>query len=358
MDMSAIEITTKRPSDSSYEKVFSFANDLALRAEYVNYFGDLRFGKLLEELDMTAGKTSYLHADGFEKGLTIVTAACDRIDLLEKLRIDADLRLRAQVNWVGNSSMEIGIRIESKVMGVYQLVARAYFIMVARKHGKAIQVNRLLVESEEEKRRFAKGEQRQIKRKVLSQTNYLKSPPTEKESELLHTLYLRIKHGELYDGVLMNQTLRQSTILMHPQEKNIHHQIFGGYTMRLSFELAWNIAYLYCQKHPLFVTVDHIYFYKSIEIGAIMSYTGLVTYTGTTSFIVEITAEVIDPRSGETEVTNVCYFTFVSVNEEEKPIPVPSVLPHSYEEGLKYLDGAKRYAFNKTMHQNQTIVPQ
>jgi acyl-coenzyme A thioesterase 9 len=64
-----------------------------LREQYVNAFGGLRFGKILEDLDAFAAECAYVHADGFDpqRPVTIVTASCDRIDLLSKLHSDRDL---------------------------------------------------------------------------------------------------------------------------------------------------------------------------------------------------------------------------------------------------------------------------
>lgn len=84
-----------------------FGTDIKLRDQYVNAFGGLRFGKILEDLDAFAAEIGYVHvsiplfsfqpktnqADGFnkERPLTIVTASCDRIDLFTPLTADRDI---------------------------------------------------------------------------------------------------------------------------------------------------------------------------------------------------------------------------------------------------------------------------
>jgi hypothetical protein len=37
----------------------------------------------------------------------------------------------------------------------------------------------------------------------------------------------------------MKKTRFVNTLYMHPQERNIHGKIFGGYLMKEAFELAW-----------------------------------------------------------------------------------------------------------------------
>ncbi len=336
------EVAAKRPGDSRFEKRFLFSSDPALRERFINFFGDLRFGILLEELDSAAGVVAYDHTDGFDKDLTIVTAACDRIELLCPLQSDRDLRILGQVNYVGRSSMEVGLQMESKTQRGWETVANAFFIMVARREEGAYAVPTLRVEGEQEMRRWEEGNTRQAQRRSQAKNHYLNTPPSEEESALLHTL-LRDRGGVEKEGVEMADTHRQATILMHPQNRNIHNKVFGGYIMRMSFETAWSIAHIFSQRRPLFLAVDQFDFLKPVEIGSIVSFDGMVTFTGNTSYIIEVKAEVINPSTGTREVTNISYFTFVAADAEGSPRPIPRVLPRSYDEGLKYLDGRRRY---------------
>lgn len=335
-------LITSKVSDSALEKILPFSTDLELREGYINFFNGLRLGKLLEDLDLIAGQVAYRHTEGWERGMIIVTAACDRIDLLGELHSDRDLQLLSSINWVGRSSIEVGVKISSKEGETWKRVARAYFIMVARREGKAEPVNSLETVSKVQQRRFRESKKRQYDRRSISQTSYLNNTPTAHESQVLHELFLQIKKGEIA-GVPMENSIRQSTLLMHPQSRNVHDNIFGGYLMREAFELAWNITYLYCRQKPKFISMDHMYFYKPVEIGSIISLTGTVIYTVEKTLMVEVVTEVVHPKSGETQVTNSCYFTFTTLNDSGKSQRVPQIFPHSYEDGLKYLDGAKRF---------------
>ncbi|MGA1599461.1 MAG: hotdog domain-containing protein [bacterium] len=341
----------RTPRESRFEKVLPFGQNPELRERYVNFFGGLRIGKLLEELDLSAGMVSYQHAEGWERGLTIVTAACDRIDLTGPLRSDRDLRLLGSVNWVGRSSMEVGLQLSSWHEERWNPVARAYFIMVSRHGSQAAPVNLLQPETPEEERRFHEGEQRQAQRRALAQQSTHEQPPSAEESQVLHTLFLERSSGET--GIPMHETLRQSTLLMHPQSKNIHNKIFGGYLMREAFELAWNITYLHCRRRPQFVSVDHMYFYQPVEIGSVLSFTGQVIYTDRQAMMVEILSEVIQPSTGERQVTNDCFFTFTALDEFGRPASIPAVQPHTYEEGLKYLDGRRRFQLGESIRQSK-----
>ncbi len=342
-----------RPGEASgFEKILPLSTNETLRERYINFFGGLRVGKLLEELDLSAGMVAYTHAEGWERGLTIVTAACDRIDLTGPLRSDQDLRIQGSVNWVGRSSMEVGFRISAQEAGSWRPVARAYFIMVSRRGEAAAPVNPLIRETEDAVRRFAEGEVRQQQRRELAHQHVHRQPPSAEEGQVLHDLFLARSSGQV--GVPMSETIRQSTLLMHPQSKNIHNKIFGGYLMREAFELAWNITVLHCRRRPHFVSVDHMYFFEPVEIGAILSFTGRVIYTSEQALMVEVVTEVIQPSTGETRVTNDCFFTFTAPEQNGEAVAIPAVQPHTYEEGLKYLEGRRRFQLGEAIRRKKS----
>lgn len=92
--------------------VLPFGSDMELREQYKNVWGQVRVGKLLEDIDALAGNVAYTHCDDADPTtppLTLVTAAVDRIDLVRAIPPDTDLRLRGCVTHVGRSSMNIDI---------------------------------------------------------------------------------------------------------------------------------------------------------------------------------------------------------------------------------------------------------
>ena len=57
----------------------------------------------------------------------------------------------------------------------------------------------------------------------------------------------------------------------------------------------------------------------------------------------EVTAELIEPVTGISDITNISYYTFSARNEAGDSLKITPILPKTYEEGLKYLDGSKRF---------------
>lgn len=107
------KIPEERTVDESFaEQILPFSSDKTLRADYLSYTGNIRIGKLLENMDIIAGKVSYLHADPTLQSVIMVTACCDRITLQKKFHSEKDVIVRGFPTHVGKSSMEI--RVECK----------------------------------------------------------------------------------------------------------------------------------------------------------------------------------------------------------------------------------------------------
>jgi acyl-CoA hydrolase len=85
-----------------------------------------------------------------------VTASVDRIDFLHPVHIGDVLFIKASLNLVGKTSMEVGVRVESEnpQTGEIRHTASAFLTYVALdKKGKPVKVPPLILETAEDKRR-------------------------------------------------------------------------------------------------------------------------------------------------------------------------------------------------------------
>lgn len=88
------------------KKILPFSEDEWLVDSYVNASGQLRLGSLFQDLDALAGVIAYKHTG---PGTANVTAAVDRISIINPLEDFCNLELSGFVSYVGSSSMEISI---------------------------------------------------------------------------------------------------------------------------------------------------------------------------------------------------------------------------------------------------------
>ncbi|MFC5727794.1 MULTISPECIES: acyl-CoA thioesterase [Nocardioides] len=128
-----------------------------------NLLGNIHGGEVLKLADSAAGVVAQRHSDG-----PAVTAALDEMAFLEPVRVGDIVRTFAQVNWVGTSSMEIGVRIESQPWDAtteWLHVGSAYFVFVAIDGaGHARAVPRLQAGTPADERRMREAEIRRSHR--------------------------------------------------------------------------------------------------------------------------------------------------------------------------------------------------
>jgi acyl-CoA hydrolase len=92
---------------------------------------NLRVGLLLEVLDKLAEDTALRYVRRRYPAARVVTAAMDSMRVRNVPDESRDLILRARVNLVGTTSLEVGVRIEQPGDPVRH-IASCYFTMVAR----------------------------------------------------------------------------------------------------------------------------------------------------------------------------------------------------------------------------------
>jgi len=119
---------------------------------YANFGGKIHGGIILSLMDKVAYACSSKHA-----GAYCVTVTVDRVEFLQPVEVGELVSLHASVNYVGRSSMIVGIRVEALNVktGVVKHTNSSYFTMVAKgDDDRPTEVAPLLLQSEEEVRRF------------------------------------------------------------------------------------------------------------------------------------------------------------------------------------------------------------
>jgi uncharacterized protein (TIGR00369 family) len=128
---------------------------------YANFGGKIHGGILLSLMDKVAYACASKHAGNY-----CVTVSVDTVDFLQPVDVGDLVSLHASVNYVGRTSLVVGIRVlaENVRTGDVKHTNTSYFTMVAKhEDGRLAVVPRLRLESREDVRRFLEA----IKRKEL-----------------------------------------------------------------------------------------------------------------------------------------------------------------------------------------------
>lgn len=332
-----------RPTDTSKSVILKFSSDERLRRRFLitdeEIPGNMRWGRLLEVLDKLAEDITLEYVQKQNARAKVVTAAVDDIMLRTPIDIQQDLHLDARINYVGRSSMEVGIRVGQGG----ESLASCYFTMVARieENGetRSLTVEPLEYINDLEIRRYQSAIER--RKNYRKQLDALQRPPTGEEYQLLMELH-RAQDQPGFDGLLAGDLIRGNWERMFPEQENVPEKIFGGYVIRRAFELAMMHAEEIAPDRPVFVRVNRINFHQPVRIGDKLDFTSRITYTGSTSLTIEISIERISSDRVVRALTNKCILTFVNVDEQMNPMPVPKVYPTTYGEDERYLKAHRR----------------
>ncbi|MBS1558562.1 MAG: acyl-CoA thioesterase [Bacteroidetes bacterium] len=141
---------------------------------YANFGGKIHGGILLSLMDKVAYATASKHA-----GAYCVTVSVDKVEFLQPVEVGELVSLKASVNYVGRTSLMIGIRVESQNVktGEVKHTNSCFFTMVAKDdNNKPMEVPKLILENEEDIKRFIEALRvREIKEKVREEMDDVKS---------------------------------------------------------------------------------------------------------------------------------------------------------------------------------------
>jgi acyl-CoA hydrolase len=309
---------------------------------------NLRFGLLLEVLDKLAEDAALRYVRRSYPAARVVTAAMDSMRVRGVPDETRDMVLRARVNLVGTTSLEVGIRIEQPGDTAKEPVlhvASCYFTMVARLRDADGTERSVPLPGLEYRGKLdlARADRARLRRESYREyVNAAEAPPTAEEYALLHRLH-EAQEQPGANILLANRLTAESWERTYLEHENVPHKIFGGYVAHRAYMVAHICSEMVASHRALLVSVDRINFHQPVRMGDKLHYISRVAFTGHTSITVEtsITRNSRDRKS--TALSNVCTFTFVNVDPELRPMPVPPIYPTTYAEDARYLAGYRRH---------------
>lgn len=131
------------------------------------------------------------------------------------------------------------------------------------------------------------------------------------------------------------------TDLVLPSETNPLNNLFGGELLARMDRAASIAARRHSRRIVVTASVNHVAFNKMIPLGSVVTVEAKISRAFKTSMEVFIDVWVEDRESGISSKANEAIYTFVAVNEQGQPVPVPPVVPESEQEVQRY-DAALR----------------
>jgi acyl-coenzyme A thioesterase 9 len=347
--------TSLSPAKTSIVKRLKFSTDLRLRRHFLltdePVRSNLRFGLLLEVLDKLAEDAALRYVRRSYPAARVVTAAMDSMTVRGVPDETRDMILRARVNLVGTTSLEVGIRIEQPGLPDQDPVhvASCYFTMVARLRDadgaeRSVPLPGLAYRSKQD---LARAERARLRRE--SYREYLsaaEAPPSAEEYAVLRRLHWAQEGAREQPEakiLLASGLTAEGWERTYVEHENVPHKIFGGYVAHRAYMVAHICSEMVAAQRALLVSVDRINFHQPVRMGDKLHYISRVAFTGHTSITVETSITRISRDRKSTALSNVCTFTFVNVDPQLRPVPVPQIYPTTYAEDARYLAGYRRH---------------
>lgn len=335
------------PNETSYYETLPLGSDAARRRRFMvmaeDLPGNLRFGLLLEILDLVAERTALNYVNRFHPDARVVTAAIDNIFVRHAADVNRDIAFHARINHVGRSSLVIGIRVEQPGEPTNH-IASCYFTMVARsgmgEGAVSVTLPPLEYVDDTEKARARKAIEG--REEYRQQQALLHEPPSREEYEMLTSLH-DAQEEQGFTGLLAGRLVADAWERMYPEQENVPQKIFGGYLIRRAYELSSICSELVAPNRSVIAAVNRINFFHPVRMGDKLHFTSRVVYTSGSFVCVEANIERISRDRTSKALSNSCLFTFVNVDRELNHQPVPSIYPTTYSEDARYIAAHRSY---------------
>ena len=127
-----------------------------------------------------------------------------------------------------------------------------------------------------------------------------------------------------------------------PTDANVLGNVFGGAIMRYMDEIAAIVAWRHAGTNVVTASIDRMNFYAPVYVGNLLILKATVNYVGTTSMEIGVRIEAQDPKTRKGTHTGSCYLTYVALDENGKPTPIPPLLVTTPDEKRRFKQALTR----------------
>lgn len=139
-----------------------------------------------------------------------------------------------------------------------------------------------------------------------------------------------------------DETKAQVIVRMFPSEANPAGNVFGGEILKHIDMVAGIVAQRHAQSNAVTVSMDSVNFLKPVYVGNVLKLNARINYVHKSSMEIEISVEAEDIESGQKTITGTAFVTFVALDKNGKPAPVPKLLLKTDSDRQKFEEGKQR----------------
>lgn len=147
------------------------------------------------------------------------------------------------------------------------------------------------------------------------------------------------------DGVV-SRTVAESQAerseIVFPADSNALGNLFGGRLMQFIDLVGAVAAVRHSRAIVVSASMDHLDFVAPVHVGDLLILKASVNRAFRTSMEVGVRAMVEDAQGQTLRHVSSAYVTYVAVDREGRPIPVPCVVPETEHQKRRFADAGRR----------------
>ncbi|XP_058245725.1 cytosolic acyl coenzyme A thioester hydrolase isoform X1 [Hemibagrus wyckioides] len=315
-----------------------------MRPDDANIVGNVHGGTILKMIEEAGCIIGTRHCNN-QTGDRCVAALArvERTDFLYPMFIGEVAHVSAEITFTSKHSVEVQVSVVSEniLSGAKKMTNKAtlWYVPLSLKNvAKIIEVPPIEYSSPEHEE--------------LGKKRY--------EAQKLERIETKERNGDVITSVSLpdRQTKEPYTVgfsqsslihLIGPSDCTLHGFVHGGVTMKLMDEVAGIVASRHCKTNVVTASVDAINFHRKIKKGCVITVSGRMTFTSNKSMEIEVFVDadqLADTEEGKYRAVT-AFFTYISLDKENKPLPVPPLKLEGEEEQKLFEEGKQRYLQNK-----------
>lgn len=283
--------------------------------EHVNNYGTLHGGRLMNWIMVLGSITSSRIAKSL-----IVLGTADSIDFLNPVRTGEVVILSSWVEYIGTSSIEIGVKVQSEntKTGEKKLTTFSHLAYVAiDEQGNPKKVENQIIPADEPE-------------------EIVYEDAMKRRKERLKGLEINKKTGKNIGSLEKYEWQIETIRVVLPEDAFYGNYLSVGKLMKDIDETGAILARKFTRGVVVTGSVDDVHFYEPIRVGEVITLNARINYIGRSSMDIEVNVFTENLTTAIKKHACTAYINFVHINNEGKPIEVAKkIIPStSYQKKL------------------------
>nr|KAF6443008.1 acyl-CoA thioesterase 7 [Molossus molossus] len=298
-----------------------------MRPDDANVAGNVHGGTILKMIEEAGVIISTRHCNSQNgERCVAVLARVERTDFLSPMCIGEVAHVSAEITYTSKHSVEVQVNVMSEniLTGTKKLTNKAtlWYVPLSLKNvDKVLEVPPVV---------YSRQEQEEEGRRRY-------------EAQKLERMQTKWRNGDITQPIL------------NPEPNTVSYSQSSRVTMKLMDEVAGIVAARHCKTNIVTASVDAINFHDKIRKGCVITISGRMTFTSNKSMEIEVLvdADPVVDNSQERYRAASAFFTYVSLSQDGRSLPVPQLVPETEDEKKRFEEGKGRYLQMKAKRQGQ-----